>query len=314
MREGVAPISAKGFYDHFANGEHGQRMYDDVNFIRGIEIVSEIDKLIAANDDHISRCARGSKGLVVMRCFGWKFRGITQHIVSLDLFLCLLWYNGVLDLHIVGPAVIQNSCRRCASTTEEEYHTLVLDVRRSFGGRTWPACFIPPVASTRKVLPECGHLENQGAGSEGELLRQEGDPTRTKKGALGVGFPGERRRSVRLRNTYTGFRNVLVPHLRPRILWALLYVVAVASRHSSLGLHQAPVPPTSWSHGKYSSRSIVCVRVLAIPSLSRCDIVSSWVVSPQKYGKQTEVKAVQLHAAGGTRVRDTPTAELDEIV
>ncbi|CAM9857880.1 unnamed protein product, partial [Ectocarpus fasciculatus] len=55
MREGVAPISAKGFYDHFANGEHGQRMYDDVNFIRGIEIVSEIDKLIAENDDHISR-------------------------------------------------------------------------------------------------------------------------------------------------------------------------------------------------------------------------------------------------------------------
>jgi len=59
MREGVAPISARGFYNHFANGEHGQRMYDDVNFIRGIEIVSEIDKLIAANDDHISRCARG---------------------------------------------------------------------------------------------------------------------------------------------------------------------------------------------------------------------------------------------------------------
>lgn len=55
MREGVAPISAKGFYDHFANGEHGQRMYDDVNFIRGVEIVSEIDKLIAANDDSISR-------------------------------------------------------------------------------------------------------------------------------------------------------------------------------------------------------------------------------------------------------------------
>lgn len=55
MREGVAPISAKGFYDHFANGEHGQRMYDDVNFIRGVEIVAEIDKLIAANDDSISR-------------------------------------------------------------------------------------------------------------------------------------------------------------------------------------------------------------------------------------------------------------------
>lgn len=56
MREGVAPVSAKGFYNHFANGEHGQRMYDDVNFIRGIEIVSEIDKLIAANDDSINRC------------------------------------------------------------------------------------------------------------------------------------------------------------------------------------------------------------------------------------------------------------------
>ncbi|CAM9618770.1 unnamed protein product [Ectocarpus sp. 8 AP-2014] len=55
MREGVAPISAKGFYEHFANGEHGQRMYDDVNFIRGIEVVSEIDKLIAENDDNISR-------------------------------------------------------------------------------------------------------------------------------------------------------------------------------------------------------------------------------------------------------------------
>lgn len=55
MREGVAPISAKGFYDHFTNGQHGQRMYDDVNFIRGVEIVSEIDKLIAENDDHISR-------------------------------------------------------------------------------------------------------------------------------------------------------------------------------------------------------------------------------------------------------------------
>lgn len=57
MREGVAPISAKGFYDHFANGENGQRVYDDVNFIRGIEIVSEIDKLIAANDDTVSRCS-----------------------------------------------------------------------------------------------------------------------------------------------------------------------------------------------------------------------------------------------------------------
>lgn len=55
MREGVAPISAKGFYGHFANGDHGQRMYDDVNFIRGIEIVTEIDKLIAANDDSFSR-------------------------------------------------------------------------------------------------------------------------------------------------------------------------------------------------------------------------------------------------------------------
>lgn len=67
MREGVAPISARGFYNHFANGEHGQRMYDDVNFIRGIEIVAEIDKLIAANDDHISRCARGSKRPDMMR-------------------------------------------------------------------------------------------------------------------------------------------------------------------------------------------------------------------------------------------------------
>lgn len=55
MREGVAPISAKGFYTHFANGDNGQRMYDDVNFIRGIEIVAEIDKLIAANDDSFSR-------------------------------------------------------------------------------------------------------------------------------------------------------------------------------------------------------------------------------------------------------------------
>lgn len=55
MREGVSPVSAKGFYDHFADGEHGQRIYDDVNFIRGVEIVSEIDKLIAANDDSINR-------------------------------------------------------------------------------------------------------------------------------------------------------------------------------------------------------------------------------------------------------------------
>lgn len=67
MREGVAPISARGFYNHFANGEHGQRMYDDVNFIRGIEIVSEIDKLIAANDDSISRCASGSEQTDMIR-------------------------------------------------------------------------------------------------------------------------------------------------------------------------------------------------------------------------------------------------------
>ena len=55
MREGVVPVSAKGFYDHFANGEHSQRMYDDVNFIRGVEIVGEIDKLIEANDDSVNR-------------------------------------------------------------------------------------------------------------------------------------------------------------------------------------------------------------------------------------------------------------------
>ena len=55
MREGVVPISAKGFYDHFANGVHSQRMYDDVNFIRGVEIVAEIDKLIEANDDSVNR-------------------------------------------------------------------------------------------------------------------------------------------------------------------------------------------------------------------------------------------------------------------
>lgn len=55
MREGVVPVSAKGFYDHFANGVHSQRMYDDVNFIRGVEIVAEIDKLIEANDDSVNR-------------------------------------------------------------------------------------------------------------------------------------------------------------------------------------------------------------------------------------------------------------------
>ncbi|CAM9641611.1 unnamed protein product, partial [Sphacelaria rigidula] len=55
MREGVAPISAKGFYDHFANGENGARVYDDINFIRGIEIVTEIDKLVTENDDSINR-------------------------------------------------------------------------------------------------------------------------------------------------------------------------------------------------------------------------------------------------------------------
>lgn len=68
MREGVSPISAKGFYDHFANGEHGQRMYDDVNFIRGVEIVAEIDKLIASHDDSINRCDIYS-GIESVLCF-----------------------------------------------------------------------------------------------------------------------------------------------------------------------------------------------------------------------------------------------------
>lgn len=58
MREGVSPLSAKGFYEHFANGENCQRMYDDINFIRGIEIVAEIDKLIADNDDSSNRWGR----------------------------------------------------------------------------------------------------------------------------------------------------------------------------------------------------------------------------------------------------------------
>ncbi|CAM9128076.1 unnamed protein product [Discosporangium mesarthrocarpum] len=55
MREGVAPLSAKGFYDFYANRENSQRLYDDMNFIRGVEVVREIDKLIAENDDKISR-------------------------------------------------------------------------------------------------------------------------------------------------------------------------------------------------------------------------------------------------------------------
>ncbi|CAM9232176.1 unnamed protein product [Choristocarpus tenellus] len=55
MHEGVAPISAKGFYDFYSNGENGGRIYDDIDFIRGIEIVEEIDKLIEDHDDSINR-------------------------------------------------------------------------------------------------------------------------------------------------------------------------------------------------------------------------------------------------------------------
>ncbi|CAM9254143.1 unnamed protein product, partial [Discosporangium mesarthrocarpum] len=55
MREGVSPLSAKGFYNFYKNGEHSQRVYDDINFIRGIEIVGEIDTLIQEHDDSMNR-------------------------------------------------------------------------------------------------------------------------------------------------------------------------------------------------------------------------------------------------------------------
>jgi hypothetical protein len=45
MREGIAPISAKGFYEFYKDGEHRHRLYNEIMFIRGIEIVNEIDKV-----------------------------------------------------------------------------------------------------------------------------------------------------------------------------------------------------------------------------------------------------------------------------
>ena len=46
MREGIAPISAKGFYEFYKDGEHRHRLYNEIMFIRGIEIVNEIDKVM----------------------------------------------------------------------------------------------------------------------------------------------------------------------------------------------------------------------------------------------------------------------------
>ena len=45
MREGIAPISAKGFYEFYADNENRHRLYNTVMFIRGIEIVNELDKV-----------------------------------------------------------------------------------------------------------------------------------------------------------------------------------------------------------------------------------------------------------------------------
>ncbi|CAM9444245.1 unnamed protein product [Chrysoparadoxa australica] len=60
MREGVAPLSAKaseglgGFYNFYAHGHKRARMYNDLTFMRGIEIVNEIDKLVDEHDNVIN--------------------------------------------------------------------------------------------------------------------------------------------------------------------------------------------------------------------------------------------------------------------